>query len=452
MRGPVPKLLAAVAALAASLALAAPALGAPAVNGIFPLKGEVEGNNKIVAGPDGNVWFTQAVGKDIGKITPSGQVEEFDIGVENGAKGIAPGPDGNLWVPTINKVTKFSPADPEKTKESFTILSIAAEAEIVAGPDGRMWVASNDNVTVFSPTNPVGSAKSVEFKGKLSPKDIDVAGPLVVVADGAGPLESPRIATFTVNGAQKDYSVPGTGAPQGVAGAPSGQIAFTAPLANPEQAGLITPPTASPPFELLGDPFGVTLGADEAFWIVQFAKGGLTRLTPAGATTFLPGLPNESARQIAAGPNHTLWVTLTKKEGVIEPSIARVTGVELTPSPSVPQPGPVPPGPGPVLLPQTFLGKAPKKVVKTTGLTAKVKFAFSSSAAGAQFECSIGKRVRPKGKKARFVGKGFQGCKSPKTYTLEPGRYRFQVRAVAGGARDASPATSNLKVIRAARR
>jgi predicted phage tail protein len=105
-----------------------------------------------------------------------------------------------------------------------------------------------------------------------------------------------------------------------------------------------------------------------------------------------------------------------------------------------------------VILPQTVLGKGAKKVVTTTGDTAKVKFAFSSSTAGAQFECSIGKRVKPKGKKARFVGKGFTGCKSPKSYTLQAGRYRFQVRAVSGALRDSSPALYNFQVIHVARK
>jgi hypothetical protein len=147
-----------------------------------------------------------------------------------------------------------------------------------------------------------------------------------------------------------------------------------------------------------------------------------------------------------------MWVAMEiPGENTVE--VARISGLEppVTPSPT-PSPSPTPPGPAPVVLPQTLLGKFPKKVVKTTGQTAKVKFAFSSTAVGATFECSIGKRVKPKGKKARFVGKGFQKCKSPKTYTLETGRYRFQVRAVSGTLRDSSPATFNFKVIHVAKK
>jgi len=41
----------------AGLLVPAPALAAPAVNGVFPLN-SLEINNKIVAGPDGNMWVT----------------------------------------------------------------------------------------------------------------------------------------------------------------------------------------------------------------------------------------------------------------------------------------------------------------------------------------------------------------------------------------------------------
>jgi len=85
-----------------------------------------------------------------------------------------------------------------------------------------------------------------------------------------------------------------------------------------------------------------------------------------------------------------------------------------------------------------------------TGRHARFRFTFSSTTAGAKFECSVGKRVKPKGKKARFVGQAFKGCKSPKSYTLQPGRYRFQVRSVSGSLRDSSPAQYNFKVIHVA--
>ena len=60
----------------------------------------------IVAGPDGNLWFTemgcttvngQCLSK-IGRITPAGAITEFTIPTPiSDPAGIAKGPDGNLW-------------------------------------------------------------------------------------------------------------------------------------------------------------------------------------------------------------------------------------------------------------------------------------------------------------------------------------------------------------------
>ena len=53
----------------------------------------------IVAGPDGNLWFTEYAGNRIGKITPAGVITEYSVGISPSSApwGIAPGPDGNMW-------------------------------------------------------------------------------------------------------------------------------------------------------------------------------------------------------------------------------------------------------------------------------------------------------------------------------------------------------------------
>jgi hypothetical protein len=262
--------------------------------------------------------------------------------------------------------------------------------------------------------------------------------------------ETGRIVTFTTAGVQKDFAIPGGS--QGLAGAPSGQIAYTAAGASPEASGLIAPPAPASAFELLGDPFGATLGADQAFWIVQFAAGQVTRLTSTGQASFLGGLPIESARQIAAGPGNTLWVTLTKSEKGAVPvsAIARISGVELAP--------PAPPtttGGGPIKVteksvPNTTFGNGAKKVVKATGAKATVRFTFSSSVAGSAFQCRLTK-VIPGRKTAKASKSSFAGCRSPKVLKLAPGKYRFAVRAVAAGVLDGSPAEKAFKVVRAPR-
>ena len=64
----------------------------------------------ITSGSDGNLWFTEANGNQIGKIAPSGAITEHQIPTANSVpRGIAAGPDGNLWFVESagNKIAKL---------------------------------------------------------------------------------------------------------------------------------------------------------------------------------------------------------------------------------------------------------------------------------------------------------------------------------------------------------
>ena len=57
---------------------------------------------EITMGPDGNLWFTEAIANRIGTVTPAGTITEFSNPSSSGAgfdapEGIIAGPDGNLW-------------------------------------------------------------------------------------------------------------------------------------------------------------------------------------------------------------------------------------------------------------------------------------------------------------------------------------------------------------------
>lgn len=424
-------------------------LAAPHFDGSSKVSATGANNLKMVDGPDGNVWMTlEGSAKDVAKISPAGVVTEYEFATAEPPTGIATGPEGALWVTTAKGVAKFTPADPAKAVET-PIATITGNSSIVAGPNGEMWVATTNNVVHFNPVNPAG-AKPIAVS-ELTPHD--VAGQLLVIADSA----KGRIVTMTTAGTEGKVSFVNnpTGTSQGVAGASGGQFAFSESDGK-EGLALDTPPNpATTELRNVGDPFGVALGSDGAYYFAMAGDDDVRRLAPGSPSTPIGGFPKEFfPRQITAGPGNTIWVAM-EIPGKNTVEVARISGLEppvtSTPAPT-PSPGPVPAGPPPPVLPQTKLGKLPRKVVKTTGQTAKVRFSFSSTTAGAGFECSLGKRVKPKGKKARFVGQAFGKCKSPKAYVLKPGRYRFQVRAVSGGVRDSSPATFGFQVIHVAKR
>jgi streptogramin lyase len=123
----------------------------------------------IVAGPDGNLWFTEAGSRSIGRITPAGSLTYF--GVPNSTfsapQRIAAGSDGNLWFtmggPEIDQITTSG------IITEFPIPSgTASTLDITKGPDGNMWftelgvnnigrIAVDGTVTEFPvPASPMG--------------------------------------------------------------------------------------------------------------------------------------------------------------------------------------------------------------------------------------------------------------------------------------------------------
>jgi streptogramin lyase len=439
MRSLAPKLLIAGLALSAALVWAPGAFGAPAVTGTFKVPG-VSTNNKDVAGPEGDIWVTLEGSDNVARVTPTGDVKEFELGLE-GTTGIAVGPEGKLWVTAKEAVAGFKPGDPEGSVEETTITTVKAEGSaIVAGPEHKMWVATEGEVLRFSPATPA-THEEVLITG-LAPHDIDSVGSVVAVADGG----APRIITFTTAFEPHEIKYGAMGGSQGLAIAPSGQIGFSDPGANPEQIGLVTPPNPAQLQEQLGDPFGVAYGEDGAFWFAQFNDGGVVRLTADGQKSFLAGLPKMSARQITTGPDHTLWVTLTK---ATEEGLARISGVE--PPPAITEPAPAGPAPTPPApIPNTRVTRGPKKVVTTKEAKAMVRFSFSATVAGSTFQCKLTKV--PTGKKKKKAPKRpFSSCRSPRIMHLAPGKYRFAVRAVDSSGVDPSPVERAFKVVRAPR-
>ncbi|MEZ5078861.1 MAG: hypothetical protein R2725_15635 [Solirubrobacterales bacterium] len=418
----------ALASVGLLAAVVAPAAGEPAVSGEFPVPG-IASNNKLVAGPEGNMWLTvNEGGKDVAEVTPDGTVTEYDLDAVT-ASGIAVGPENRIWITRNGGVISFDPSNPEVTKDPTAIVAIGTQHSIVLGPDGNLWVATNDNLVKVPPAAPA-TAEAIPVAG-LAPKDIDVAGANLVIADFG------RILAYTTAGNQVgNFKV--SGQAQGVAGNPDGQYAFTQPVNAPKEIGLLSP-TASPVvLSAEGtDPFGIALGADGAYWSAEFISDGVTRMTADGQLSNLPGFAKTSGpRQISAGPGNTLWVILEQNK-----KVGRISGVEAEVAP-----GP----PIPTVAPRTRIKAGPKRAVKTRKKAARVRFKFRSPDAGATFQCRLRQLAKKQKAKAAKRPKRARwgGCKSPRRYRLEPGRYRFEVRAVLAGAKDRTPAKRGFRVVR----
>ena len=98
--------------------------------------------NAIVAGPDGNLWFTDSQGNGaIGRINPTTDaITEFPIPRGAEPVGITAGPDGNLWFTESGGIGTINPTTGD-VSDAFIIPGVldALPNVIVAGPDGRLW-------------------------------------------------------------------------------------------------------------------------------------------------------------------------------------------------------------------------------------------------------------------------------------------------------------------------
>jgi virginiamycin B lyase len=96
--------------------------------------------SRLAAGPDGNLWFTEQSGNQIGRLTPERSVTEFMIPTERSLPaGICAGPDGNVWFTESNSnaIGRITPSG--KVTEFSIPTPGSLPLGIAKGPDGNIW-------------------------------------------------------------------------------------------------------------------------------------------------------------------------------------------------------------------------------------------------------------------------------------------------------------------------
>ncbi len=391
-----PVLMAAVVALAA--VAAAPANAAPQVSGVFDLPG-VATNSQLTVGPDGDVWV--ALDQAVGRVSPAGSVTVLQAGDLGGTIGFPAGgitsADGFIWVsqtPGAGKeaLVKIPPANPGAAAGVPGTGIAAGSTAVTTGPDGNVWVATAGKITKVPPGNPA-TATSYPVTG-LAPKALATSGDGTLWVTDTG--NGGRLLNVTTTGSVTSYAAGGT-QPQFLAASPTGQVVYGLPNNSPQQIARLVPgglplltdrPSGS-------DPFGVTYGADGAFWVAEFAGNRLARVTPDGTLTTLGGLPvvaGQGPRQLTAAGT-TLWVTLDKPGDSALSKIARVVGVDPpAPVQPTPPPGPSLPAGGDVTPPVVSLTLSRARFRPAAGSTA-IGAATRRTAAGTTLSVQLSERA-----------------------------------------------------------
>lgn len=263
--------------LAGLVALAAMAFASSATAGAAITEFELPRSNSepdsIVAGADGNLWFTEygAAGNAIGRMAPSGALlAEYPIPTKEAhSEGIAVGPEGDVWF-VENGSSKVGKVSPGGTVADFSTASKNAQpTTITPGPNREIWFTETATSKI----------------GRMTP-----AG----VPDGEFPTTSSEAS------------------PWGIVTGPDGNLWFTESSEKGNSIGVMSPegmmlhqypiPTPNAGAE------GIVVGADSNIWFTEARANKIGRITTAGAITeFSIPTATANAYYLTAAPDGTVW-------------------------------------------------------------------------------------------------------------------------------------------------
>jgi len=275
----------------------------------------------ITGAADGALWFTEAFGHKIGRITTAGAITEYTVPTTYALPGgIVAGPDGALWFTEVegNRIGRIT------TAGAFTEFAIATATSepgsITTGPDGALWFTE-------ALGNKVGR---ITTSGAISEYSLPTAASLpegiTAGSDGALWFAEDRgaIGRITTAGAITEVAV-SSGARQITAG-PDGALWFTEDVGN--AVGRVSTSFRVTEFSLPAagsSPFAIAAGADGALWFTEEQGDRIGRITVAGKITEV-AIPTAESHPagIAAGPDGGIWFTELSGEKIgelLEPTL-----------------------------------------------------------------------------------------------------------------------------------
>jgi streptogramin lyase len=284
--------------------------------------------NDIIAGPDGNLWFTERSSNMIGRITPDTvTITEFPAAENSQPYEITAGADA-LWF-TERSANQIGRMTPDGVLTEFPLPSANSEpCGITTGADGNVW---------FSECN-ASRVGRIASDGTIT--EFSLATGQRANGIGAGPNAGVWFTSFSIDtigrvGLASPNAVTGfpvRGGPLQITMGPDGNLWFTEAINS--RIGRLTPAGVLVDFSLPAPdtlPSGITAGPDGNVWFTERSNGLIGRITPSGAITEFVG--HDFPTGITAGPDGKVWFTES-----VGNRIGRVTPPALAECGASPQP------------------------------------------------------------------------------------------------------------------
>ncbi|MBS1882268.1 MAG: hypothetical protein JSS97_04850 [Actinobacteria bacterium] len=282
--------------------------------------GKLATPNYIVAGPDGNLWWTESGAEPgIGRISPAG--ERFPI-ISDSGRPIDLAVAAGGWVSWVSE-KGFGSRSPSGVvyRESSGSAGNFRAGSITVAPNNqvRFGGAEGASATVIcSPKDPTSDHLETEFTcaGERNGNAVEdiAASPGGTLWASVSASNAVFISTVQSFGFTKRIDLPAGSRPVGIAIGPEGS-AWVAMW----EAGAIDRigPDGSRTRFLLppgSRPNDLVLGPDGAFWILESGIGRIARMTTAGVIADEYPIPSGETGQtgITVGPDGNLWFTDTE--------------------------------------------------------------------------------------------------------------------------------------------
>lgn len=196
----------------------------------------------IIAGPDGNLWFTSIGGHLVGRIQTDGTIlSPFSLGGAVDPYGIELGPDGNIWITDWGTNDQIIKMDPSGTVlDTYPLTGGYVQPYgITTGADGNLWFTMQGSQAAIGRITTDGQIDYYPLANTTSsPHDI-IAGP-----DGNlwfTEQSTNQIGMITTAGIITEYPTPTSpSGPFGITTGPDNTIWFTESNASANQIGVIT--------------------------------------------------------------------------------------------------------------------------------------------------------------------------------------------------------------------
>jgi streptogramin lyase len=265
----------------------------------------------ITAGPDGNLWFTEAGSDAIGMINPTTHaISSFTLPTANAdPQGITAGPDGNLWFTEFDgdKIGVINPTT-HAISEFPTPTANSGPLAITAGPNGDLWFTELHAHQVGE-INPTTDAIT-EF---ALPAAVGYIGGYGITAGPDGNVWFTWGARNHLGQINPTTDVvtwfPVNGNAYGITAGPDGNLWFTA---GGGYVGEFNPSTDAESLFAVGSlPLGITAGPDGNLWLAESGAGEIASISPTTDAVTQYSIPygGSSPAAITTGPDGDLWFT-----------------------------------------------------------------------------------------------------------------------------------------------